>query len=243
MPAHNNRRDFIVNKKQRKKKKHDRRLAYAKYRKTGEIDPLFEEYILRRIKQKERTLRNREKQQEAIQEKKCAFDELNDFALRCWKDGLSDVEIDAEIEKAVEASPEIAPFFDEWKANRDEARVVDAEVKRQEILEQLEQNPELWKSPDFVVPPYPEYPMEPRGYSGWSLSNNAGRAYENGLIPKSKITRKLLDTYDVNISVAKAKACLGLPLEWHHTSKYANETDFYDLLELLANIRDTYLRK
>lgn len=72
------------------------------------------------------------------------------------------------------------------------------------------------------------------GYSGYSMSNNAIQAYNEGKMPLSKITRKELDKYNITMSVELFKwicQCKNIikPCEWHHTSKYYNETDFYDL--------------
>ena len=76
--------------------------------------------------------------------------------------------------------------------------------------------------------------------NGWNyergMSNNAVKAYAEGKVPISRVTRKRLDEYDINLTVREAKerfrrigAC-----EYHHTSKYARRTDFYDLSELKA---------
>lgn len=74
------------------------------------------------------------------------------------------------------------------------------------------------------------------GYSGYSMSNNAIKAYDEGKLPLSKITRKTLDKFNISISVEMFKwICqhkrIICPCEWHHTSKHYNETNFYDLVE------------
>ena len=76
------------------------------------------------------------------------------------------------------------------------------------------------------------------------MSNRAVRAYLKGKVPISKITRKLLDEYGINITVKKAKDILIYEIgtcEYHHTSKYFNRTDFYNmhsLKEYVKKIRD-----
>ena len=63
------------------------------------------------------------------------------------------------------------------------------------------------------------------GYSpDFSMSNNAKAAYQDGLVPASKIP-------GVPAALAK-KFCR--PSEWHHTSKVYNRTDFFDPDEVRA---------
>lgn len=66
------------------------------------------------------------------------------------------------------------------------------------------------------------------GYNGYSMSKRAAAAYEDGKVPFSKLPaciRKIgkykLDNY-------------AAPCEWHHTSKFYNRTDFYDVEQVLA---------
>lgn len=83
------------------------------------------------------------------------------------------------------------------------------------------------------------------GYDGWSMSNNARQAYEDGERPKSKWTKgDLLEEIDRaakedGISYDK-KALSKISSEtlrdeflrkssWHHTSSMYNQTDFYSL--------------
>ena len=61
------------------------------------------------------------------------------------------------------------------------------------------------------------------GYDGSSMSLRAREAHNNGRYPASKAAR---------IYGFKNAALLRQhinPSEWHHTSKYANETAFYDV--------------
>lgn len=83
------------------------------------------------------------------------------------------------------------------------------------------------------------------GYSGFSMSNNAVEAYENGEKPISKWSKKdILNSIDnaiengelvLNCSKDKLRKvpvallkelCLTCS-SWHHTSNYYNRTDFY----------------
>lgn len=83
------------------------------------------------------------------------------------------------------------------------------------------------------------------GYSGWSMSKNAVLAYAYGEKPKSKWTKKAMleaildymrefeiDAEDRFESIARMRKAdifdrFFAWSSWHHTSKYANETDFY----------------
>lgn len=108
------------------------------------------------------------------------------------------------------------------------------------------------------------------GYNGWSMSNNAVDAYENGEMPLSKWDKKAIldaieyEDLELKCSLDKMRA---LPLKilkeyflkytsWHHTSKFYNCTNFYsldidyiekltndDLDELLANHKESLARK
>jgi len=68
------------------------------------------------------------------------------------------------------------------------------------------------------------------GYNNYSMSNNAVDAYNAGLLPASKLARKL------KVSPLAIKTVLK-PNEWHHTSSHYNCTNFYngELLVALAN--------
>ena len=85
------------------------------------------------------------------------------------------------------------------------------------------------------------------GYNGYRMSNNAVRAYDEDLVPISKITRRWLDWYDINESVSAVKDLIRkgdlTAQEWHHTGKYYTRTDFFggddlrDQLEQLIKSR------
>lgn len=82
------------------------------------------------------------------------------------------------------------------------------------------------------------------GYNGWSMSNNAVQAYEDGEMPLSKWTKKTL-VYELSNAPDTepeevAKVLKPYPLKevkdkclvyagWHHTSSRYNRTAFYAL--------------
>lgn len=83
------------------------------------------------------------------------------------------------------------------------------------------------------------------GYSGYSMSNRAVDAYEDGEMPLSKWTKKMiisevvehehfteeeLKKYHKNVL---AEYFL-FESSWHHTSKFCNATDFYSIDEDIA---------
>lgn len=82
------------------------------------------------------------------------------------------------------------------------------------------------------------------GYFGYSMSNNAKKCYDNGVMPKSKWTKEkiinqLKEYYEdedarlfsffINdiLSVSSAKEVFLKYDSWHHTSKFYNCTEFY----------------
>lgn len=67
------------------------------------------------------------------------------------------------------------------------------------------------------------------GYSGFSKSNNAVFAENNGMYPASTSAKKL------GVKSGSVKALLSAK-EWHHTSKYYNKTQYYELEEAIENI-------
>ena len=91
------------------------------------------------------------------------------------------------------------------------------------------------------------------GYNGWSMSNNAVAAYEDGEKPLSKWTKT--DIFDaineqeveLKCSIEKLKKlpvkvlkeiCL-IYSSWHHTSNHYNKTDFYSLdVDRIENLTD-----
>jgi len=85
------------------------------------------------------------------------------------------------------------------------------------------------------------------GYYGYSMSNNAVYAYENGEMPKSKWTKKAIIDAMENMGVSedrlnhykamKKNELFNAVMEysgWHHTSKMFNKTDFYRVKECLV---------
>lgn len=91
------------------------------------------------------------------------------------------------------------------------------------------------------------------GYNGWSMSNNAGQAYEDGEKPLSKWTKaEILDTIkkqeiELRCSVENLRripvkvlkeVCLKYS-SWHHTSNHYNRTNFYSLdVDAIENLTD-----
>ena len=80
------------------------------------------------------------------------------------------------------------------------------------------------------------------GYSGYSMSNNAVQAYEDGEMPLSKWTKQdILDAIEEirpeiipmisKFTVQKLKDTFLTYSSWHHTSDYYNKTDFYSIDE------------
>lgn len=94
------------------------------------------------------------------------------------------------------------------------------------------------------------------GYDGYSMSNNAREAYEDGYMPKSKWTKSVmieaikkyieveLDdkcSFDVDKLNSMSRELLFKTFfiykEWHHTSSKYNRTDFYGVHEFdVANM-------
>ena len=84
------------------------------------------------------------------------------------------------------------------------------------------------------------------GYVGCSMSVNAALAYEDGEMPKSKWSKRAMlaaiadycDLCGIPYDGSAARLTKDALFErffewksWHHTGKYANETDFYGLNE------------
>lgn len=80
-----------------------------------------------------------------------------------------------------------------------------------------------------------------RGYSGYSMSNNAIDAYANGIKPiskwNSKDAKEFGELIGVKVSLKELKAFLMRCGEkgYHHTSKFYNETKFYSLAEAMSD--------
>ncbi|MBQ0124856.1 MAG: hypothetical protein KBS59_00850, partial [Clostridiales bacterium] len=83
------------------------------------------------------------------------------------------------------------------------------------------------------------------GYDGWSMSNNARLAYENGEKPLSKWTKKEIIDAVAEINPKAAELIKGFNVKtlqnyllynssWHHTSSMYNKTNFYAIDENLV---------
>ncbi len=77
------------------------------------------------------------------------------------------------------------------------------------------------------------------GYVGYSMSERARDAYENGLKPLSKITKSDVVAAGLDLPVVLFRAFCGHfgTNEWHHTSNHYNETYFYDVAEIAEQIK------
>lgn len=100
------------------------------------------------------------------------------------------------------------------------------------------------------------------GYCGWSMSNNAVQAYEDGEMPYSVWSKDRIicsirkqvrnNEMELNCSLSELmrtplevlrKNCLRFS-SWHHTGKYYRETDFYSLDECsISKLTDEMLRE
>lgn len=83
------------------------------------------------------------------------------------------------------------------------------------------------------------------GYTGYSMSNRAVSAYENGEMPLSKWTKseimrcvnECVDKYNLSVdlinklTVKQLKDLFIYISSWHHTSSYCNRTNFYEFRE------------
>ncbi|MGX2973158.1 ADP-ribosyltransferase-containing protein [Helicobacter sp. T3_23-1059] len=85
---------------------------------------------------------------------------------------------------------------------------------------------------------------EGRGYSGYSMSNNAVYAYENGQKPLTKFTsedaKEISDLTEKKWSVKEVKDFVKDYGEvgYHHTSKFYNKTYFYSIGKAFRNIAE-----
>lgn len=83
------------------------------------------------------------------------------------------------------------------------------------------------------------------GYSGYSMSNRAVDAYEDGGMPLSKWTKKMIISEVVEHEHFTEEELKKYPKNvlaeyflfessWHHTSSYCNKTHFYSIDEYIA---------
>ncbi len=78
-----------------------------------------------------------------------------------------------------------------------------------------------WADPKHTIPWKPDDVDYSRGgYIGSSISRRAFEAQQSGLYPISSISKKF------SVSSKAIKAIMN-PEEWHHTSSFFKETDFY----------------
>ena len=96
------------------------------------------------------------------------------------------------------------------------------------------------------------------GYNGYSMSNNAVEAYNNGEKPLSKWTKaeilEAIKTDEIELKcsmemlkkvpVKSLKEIALYKASWHHTSSHYNRTDFYSLdFDKLEELTDEELSK
>ena len=78
------------------------------------------------------------------------------------------------------------------------------------------------------------------GYNGYSMSNRAVEAYENGEKPLSRWRKadmiNAISEIDeekaaafAKVRIAELKSCILTRSSWHHTSNRCNRTDFYSI--------------
>lgn len=68
------------------------------------------------------------------------------------------------------------------------------------------------------------------GYDLYSKSNNALKAESEGKFPASVLAKRIRKYFKgVTAADIRKAMCAG---EWHHTSKYYNQTQYYDLNDL-----------
>lgn len=85
------------------------------------------------------------------------------------------------------------------------------------------------------------------GYNWFAgKSNNAVAAEAEGLVVKSKLTAAWLQAHGIEETVGFIKFLIQAgkiyPMEWHHTSKFFNRTDYYsaeDIIDVLESMEET----
>lgn len=96
-----------------------------------------------------------------------------------------------------------------------------------------------------------KYSLNGNGYDGYSMSNNARDAYDEGRKPLSQFTtddvsdfNEMLKSRNISTEVKSLRAFKDLMYkfgdtgEWHHTSNYYNETPFYSPDEVLDRVTE-----
>ena len=78
------------------------------------------------------------------------------------------------------------------------------------------------------------------GYQGWSKSNNAIAAEADGMVTRGKITKEWLTDNGITEKAGFIKWLISVNYiqasEWHHTSMFYNETDFFSGEEISADL-------
>lgn len=71
-----------------------------------------------------------------------------------------------------------------------------------------------------------------RGYVGWSKSVRAAAAEDDGKMPLTHAVREVAAYCKISQKAARELCKKIGPCEWHHTSKFFNETNYYDVGEI-----------
>lgn len=79
--------------------------------------------------------------------------------------------------------------------------------------------------------------MKMAGYNGWSKSNNAVAAENDGRYPLSIGKKIIADKIGISQKAASYILSFFNGGEWHHTSKFYNATDYYDVRACLVCCR------
>jgi hypothetical protein len=75
------------------------------------------------------------------------------------------------------------------------------------------------------------------GYAGYSRSNNAIAAENEGRYPMTKGKKIVANSLGVTQAEARRRLEEQGPCEYHHTSKYYKATNYYDVAVLIADAR------
>lgn len=87
------------------------------------------------------------------------------------------------------------------------------------------------------------------GYCGYSKSNNAVEAEENGIFPLSHVGKHIQYLIIKNLGFKPTlKDCKALAevygtSEWHHSSKFYNRVDYYDSQAIFDDLVETFTKE
>jgi hypothetical protein len=72
------------------------------------------------------------------------------------------------------------------------------------------------------------------GYNGYSKSNNAIQAEENGRFPITKAIKVVKEATGLSSKIIRERLEASWGGEWHHSSKMYNRVKYYDASKLIA---------